>query len=104
MKKAVLTADEAVAFEDLGIPRQRGVAGDGAPVPVDPPGFAIRDVNFRVGGQVRGSGTDGAGEKRVVGVEPNENFTAGLEKTLVRGIGGPLVVASDGADAVSVTG
>ena len=71
-------ADEAVAFEHLGIPGEGGVAADESAVLVDPPAFAVHHVDFGVGVQVGGGGTDGAGKKRVVGVEPDEDFAAGL--------------------------
>ena len=75
-----------------------------APVLVDPPAFAIYDVDFRVGHQVAGRGADGARQKRVVGIEPDEDLAARLKETAVRGVRRPLVLAGETADAVAVAG
>src|SRR5207244_436407 len=96
--------DEAVAFEHGGIPGECRVAIDGVAILVDPPAFSVNHVDIRVGVQVGGGGTDGTGKERVVGIQPDEDFAAGMEKTTISSVGGTLVLAGEAADAIAVGG
>ena len=57
-----------------------------------------------MGVQVAGSGTDGAGKERVVGIEPDEDLAARLEKAAMRGVGRTLVLAGEAADTIAIGG